>query len=44
MVDFAYPEMFPLEADSTEYRLLTKEHVSSTTADGKRLVQVAAEG
>ena len=44
MVDFAYQEMFPLEADSTEYRPLTKEHVSLTAADGKRLLQVAPEG
>jgi fumarate hydratase class I len=40
MADFAYQEMFPLEADSTEYRLLTKEHVSLMAADGKRLMQV----
>ncbi|MGD2099085.1 MAG: fumarate hydratase [Desulfobacterales bacterium] len=44
MVDFAYAEMFPLEADCTEYRLLTKEHILSTAADGKRLLQVAPEG
>ncbi|MGD8664493.1 MAG: fumarate hydratase [Desulfobacterales bacterium] len=44
MADFAYQEMFPLEADSTEYRLLTKEHVSLMAADGKRLMQVSPEG
>jgi len=44
MTDFAFQEMFPLEADSTEYRLLTKEHVSLEAADGKRLLQVAPEG
>ncbi|MGD1986207.1 MAG: fumarate hydratase, partial [Desulfobacterales bacterium] len=44
MVDFAYQEMFPLEVDSTEYRLLTEAHVSVIEIDGKRLVQVAPEG
>ena len=44
MADFAYQEMFPLEADSTEYRQLTDEHVSSIEIDGKWLLQVAPEG
>ena len=44
MVDFTYQEIFPLEADSTEYRLLTKAHVSSLDIDGKRLLQVEPEG
>jgi fumarate hydratase class I len=44
MFDFAYQEMFPLEVDSTECRLLTEAHVSVNEIDGKRLVQVAPEG
>ncbi len=44
MVDFTYQEIFPLEADTTEYRLLTQEHVSLLEVDGKRLLQVAPQG
>lgn len=44
MVDFAYQEMFPLEVDTTEYRLLTQAHVSPIELEGKRLLQVAPEG
>ncbi len=44
MIDFAYQEMFPLGADSTEYRLLTTDHISPIDVDGKRLLQVAPEG
>jgi len=44
MVDFTYQEMFSLEADSTAYRQLTDEHVSSIGIDGKQLLQVAPEG
>ena len=44
MVDFNYQEIFPLETDATEYRLLTHEHVSLLEVDGKRLLQVAPQG
>ncbi len=44
MVDFVYQEIFPLEVDSTEYRLLTADHISLMDVDGKRLLQVAPEG
>ena len=44
MVDFNYQEIFPLEIDATEYRLLTHEHVSLLEVDGKRLLQVAPQG
>jgi len=43
MVDFKYQEMFPVTEDSTEYRLLTEDHVSTATFDGARLLKVPAE-
>ncbi|MCJ2512257.1 MAG: hypothetical protein LN409_02755 [Candidatus Thermoplasmatota archaeon] len=44
MVDFAYREMFPLEDDSTEYRLLAADHIFPRDVDGTQLLQVAPEG
>ena len=44
MVDFAYQEMFPLEDDSTEYRLLTADHIIPIDLDDTRLLRVAPEG
>ena len=44
MVDFTYREMFPLNADPTEYRLLTADHISQVEIDGTRLLRVASEG
>ena len=44
MVEFTYREMFPLKDDSTEYRLLTENHISQTSVDGTRLLRVASEG
>jgi len=44
MVDFAYWEMFPLADDPTEYRLLTKAHVSELSTDGMRFIKIAPEG
>ncbi len=43
MVDFVYQEMFPLGKDTTEYRLLTKDHVSVKTFEGKEVVMVEPE-
>ncbi|OAM90867.1 fumarate hydratase [Termitidicoccus mucosus] len=40
---FFYQDTFPLGADDTEYRLLSKEGVSTVTIDGKELVKVAPE-
>jgi fumarate hydratase class I len=36
--------MFPLSEDTTEYRLLTRDHVSVSTWDGRDMLQVAPEG
>jgi fumarate hydratase class I len=44
MVDFTYREMFSLQDDPTEYRLLTADHISAVEVDGTRLLRVASEG
>jgi len=44
MTEFAYQEMFPLGEDRTEYRLLTKEHISTATFEGVEILKVAREG
>ncbi|MEN8139163.1 MAG: fumarate hydratase [Bacteroidota bacterium] len=43
MSDFIYQEPFPIEKDDTKYRLLTKDHVSITEIDGRKIVKVAPE-
>lgn len=40
---FVYQEQFPLGDDTTQYRLLTKEHVSVAEFDGKEILKVAPE-
>jgi fumarate hydratase class I len=40
---FAYQELFPHAEDTTEYRLLTKEFVSTATFDGREIVKVDPE-
>lgn len=44
MPDFSYQDPFPLEKDSSRYRLLTKEHVSVARFDGKEILKVDPEG
>ncbi len=44
MLDFVYQEMLPLTADSTPFRLLTRDHVSEVEAFGQRCLRVEAEG
>ena len=34
MADFKYQDMFPMTGDTTEYRLLTEDHVSTASFDG----------
>ena len=43
MTDFKYQEMFPVTEDSTEYRLLMEDHVSTATFDGTEVLKVSAE-
>jgi fumarate hydratase, class I len=40
---FVYQDPFPLEKDTTHYRLLSKEHVSVTQFDGKEILKVEPE-
>ena len=44
MVEFAYQEMFCLGEDTTEYRLLTKEHVSAGMFEDAPILKIAPEG
>ena len=43
MPEFAYQELLPIGADETPYRLLTSDHVTTFTAEGRRFVQVEPE-
>ncbi|KAA3614018.1 MAG: fumarate hydratase [Calditrichaeota bacterium] len=43
MAEFKYQEMFPLAEDTTEYRLLSKEHVSVKSFDGEEMLMVSKE-
>jgi len=40
---FSYQDPFPLGTDETEYRLLSKEGVSTTTFEGKEILKVEPE-
>ncbi len=44
MPEFSYQDPFPLGKDDTKYRLLTKDHVSVGTFDGKEILKVSPEG
>lgn len=41
---FMYQEPFPMSEDKTEYYLLTKEHVSVSSFEGKEILKVSPEG
>lgn len=41
---FKYQEPFPLGKDSTEYYLLTKDHLAISSFEGKEILKVEAEG
>jgi fumarate hydratase class I len=43
MDKFTFQEMFPLEAERTEYRRLTGDHVSTARFDGAEILKVAPE-
>ena len=40
---FVYQDPFPLEKDTTHYRLLSKDHVSVTKFDGKEILKIDPE-
>ncbi len=44
MPEFAYQPPFPLGSDTTEYRLLTKDHVSVAEFEGQRVLKIEPEG
>ena len=44
MAEFIYQEPFPIEADTTEYRLLTKEYVKVVECDGRQILKVDPKG
>ncbi len=41
---FSYQDPFPLSADKTDYYLLTREHVSTDSFDGRPVLRVSPEG
>ena len=43
MQDFFYQDPYPVQKDTTKYRLLTKDHITVTEANGRRIVRVAPE-
>lgn len=43
-MEFVYQDPFPLGTDSTEYRLVTKEFLSTGTFEGRSVIKIAPEG
>jgi fumarate hydratase class I len=41
--EFVYQDPFPIQKDTTKYRLLTKEHVSVTQFEGREILKIASE-
>ena len=41
---YVYEDPFPVEKDTTSYRLLTRDYISRTSFDGKSVVKIDAEG
>jgi len=44
MADFIYQKPFPIQKDTTRYRLLTKEFVSTIEVDGRKILKVDPKG
>jgi fumarate hydratase class I len=44
MADFKYQEIFPIGEDTTEYRLLTQEHVSLKSFEDNTILKITPEG
>jgi fumarate hydratase class I len=44
MAEFIYQKPFPIKKDTTKYRLLTKEYVSTIECDGRKILKIAPEG
>ena len=44
MANFKYQKPFPIQKDTTEYRLLTKDYVSTIDIDGRKVLKVDPKG
>jgi fumarate hydratase, class I len=44
MADFNYEKPFQIEKDPTNYRLLTKEYVTTSVSDGRKILKVDPKG
>ena len=44
MADFIYQKPFPIQKDTTKYRLLTEEFVSTIEVDGRKILKVDPKG
>ncbi len=44
MSEFIYQKPFPIQEDTTEYRLLTKDYVSTIEVDGRKILKVDPKG
>ncbi len=44
MSEFTYQKPFPIKKDTTEYRLLTKDYVSTIDMDGRKILKVDPAG
>lgn len=44
MAEFKYQKPFPILKDDTEYRCITKDHVSTINVDGRKILKVEPEG
>ncbi|MBN2063063.1 MAG: fumarate hydratase [Deltaproteobacteria bacterium] len=42
--EYIYQDLFPLGDDSTEYRMITKEYVSTGNFEGKEIVKIEKKG
>lgn len=44
MAEFIYQKPFPIQKDTTNYRLVTKDYVKTVEVDGRKLLKVDPEG
>ncbi|MDB4335017.1 fumarate hydratase [bacterium] len=44
MAEFTYQKPFPIKEDTTKYRLITKDYVSTLDLDGRKILKVDPEG
>ena len=44
MGDFKYQKPFPIKKDTTPYKLLTKDYVSTVEVDGRKILKVDPKG